>query len=187
MNTEVAGDTDAAGNAVKVLPARDVVAIVLAGGGSLLVFISLLVDWQRIIVRGSTAVHVGIADIPTWGTVYIAGAMMLVAVFVCVVALPVSFGPTARVLGVSWSLGVAAIIVAMLVRMTGTPALPPEALSASTTTVVTTGWGPGIIYAALAVTALMGAFLVACPPLRQSTNLDRLPRQETRRYPAHEF
>ena len=156
----------------RALPTRDLVALVLAGCGALFVFISLLVDWQLIRISGATT-HVGIADIPTWGTVYVLGAMALIAVFVGVVALPPALGGSARVLGIAWALGVAGIIVAMLVRLTDTPAVYEDGLLrdllGGTSTGVTVAWGSGIVYAAIAVAMLMGAFIAACPPLRDIT------------------
>jgi hypothetical protein len=155
----------------RALPARDLVGILLAGGGSLFVFISLLVDWQMIKVSGVT-IHAGIADIPTWGTVYVLGAMGLIAIFVCVVALPMALGRSARVLGIAWALGVASIIVAMLVRLTDTPAIPEDALlrallgAPSGSAGISVEWGSGIVYGAIAVAMLIGAFIAACPPLR---------------------
>ena len=154
----------------RALPTRDLVGILLAGGGSLFVFVSLLVDWQLIKVSGVTT-HAGIADIPTWGTVYVLGAMGLIAIFVCVVALPMALGRSARVLGIAWALGVASIIVAMLVRLTDTPAIPEDALlrAPSGSAGISVEWGSGILYGAIAVAMLIGAFIAACPPLRDIT------------------
>ncbi|MBT8227035.1 MAG: hypothetical protein HKP61_01450 [Dactylosporangium sp.] len=152
-----------------VPPARDLVAILLAGGGALLVFVSLMVDWQCIDLQESATVHVGIADIPTWGTIYIIGAMTLIAVFVCVIALPVTLGPSVRVLGIAWATGVAGIIVAMLVRLTDSPAILLESVLGQTPDAapMAVRWSSGVIYAIVAVVMLLGAFVAACPPLRE--------------------
>jgi hypothetical protein len=155
------------------VPTRDLVAISLAGGGALLVFVSLLVDWQTITMPDRTTFGAGIADIPTWGTLYGLGAMALIAVFVCVVALPTALAASARVLGIAWALGVAGVIVAMLVRLTDAPGISAGGVALdllggeSAVAGTAVAWGAGVVYAAIAVAMLMGAFIAACPPLRE--------------------
>jgi hypothetical protein len=156
----------------RALPTRDLLGIALAGVGTLLLYVSFLVDWQIIELGTGSTVHAGIADIPTWGTVYVLSAMVLVALFVCVVALPTSLGRSSRVIGIAWAFGVAGILTAGLVRLTDTPVLVEGGLlrellggpSQATGADVSWGWGP--TSAAAGVALLTGAFFAACPPLR---------------------
>lgn len=156
----------------RALPTRDLAAIVLAGVGTLLLYVSFLVDWQIIELDTGRQVHAGIAEIPTWGTVYVLSAMVLVALFVCVVALPTSLGGSSRVIGIAWAFGVAGILTAVLVRLTDTPVLVDGALprelpgGPAQVTGVDASWGWGPVSAAVGVALLTGAFFAACPPLR---------------------
>jgi hypothetical protein len=159
------------------LPARDFVAIALAGVGTLLLFISLLVSWEQINIVGSDGdvrVAVGVGDIPTWGTAYVVGGMLLVALFVGVVVLPLQLGRAARILGIAWAITIAGVVTATAVRLAQRPADLMFGLTggyltqAGQTGGMTMSWGPGIWLAAGALVAMAAAFAAACPPLRDS-------------------
>ncbi|HLL66789.1 MAG TPA: hypothetical protein VK453_13780 [Micromonosporaceae bacterium] len=164
---------------VRSLPVRDVAAIAVAGLGTLLLFVSLLVDWQRVVlhdVAATARLDAGIGEISTWGTAYVLGSMVLVALFVGVVVLPLPLGRAARVLGIAWTVILAGVVAAAMVRLAQRPAdLNVGVLGGlvggfGQAGEVTYSWGPGAYVASAALFAMGGAFAAACPALRDTDN-----------------
>jgi hypothetical protein len=157
------------------LPARDLVAIGLAGAGTLTLFLSLLFDWVRVTGGEDNLAweaRAGIEDIPAFGTAYVLGGMFLVAFFVAVVVLPVPLARATRVLGIGWAVGLAGIVAAVVVRAANSFELLTGGPMASVVDApglvgnARTSWLFGLYDALVALVLMIAAFAAACPPLR---------------------
>jgi hypothetical protein len=166
------------------LPLRDLVAIGLAGVGTLMLFLSLLFDWVR--VAGGEEdlaweARAGIEDIPAFGTAYVLGVMFLVAFFVAVVVLPTPLARPTRVLGIGWAVGLAGIVAAVVVRAANSFELlttGPMASAVDAPALIgdaRTSWLFGLYDAVVALVLMIAAFVTAYPPLRDIGSKDAKP------------
>lgn len=150
------------------LARRDLVAIAVAGGAALLLFLSFVLDWVALDAP-ERPIGLGIDAVPTWGTAYVIAVMQLVALFVGVMTLPLAIGRAARVLGIGWAVGVGAIVTPAVLRLSDGDwivANVPTAVLLSSHESAPPGWRAGLYCAISALVLMIAAFALARAPLR---------------------